>query len=125
MFDVDGCLIDAISGQSLRPSAADLLERVRQSGRSVVLWSAGGADYAARHVIRHGLDGLVDATYSKAERNPLGHWSTTEIEQHHRPELFIDDCPEELRTDRPTARVRPYLFHDPNDRGLDHLFDQL
>lgn len=90
-----------------------------------MLWSAGGADYAARHVIRHGLSALVDATYAKAERDHLGYWSIGEIEQHHRPELFIDDCPEELRTDRPKARVRPYLFHDPHDRGLHHLFDQL
>ena len=44
-FDVDGCLVDSITGTSLRPLARPVLEQLRAQGSTVVLWSAGGGEY--------------------------------------------------------------------------------
>ena len=42
VFDVDGCLVDSLTGTSLRPGAATLLAGLRARGRTVIVWSAGG-----------------------------------------------------------------------------------
>ena len=67
-FDVDGCLVDSISGTSLRPLARPILEQLRAQGSVVVLWSAGGGDYARRRAVDHGIDDLIHAFYGKDER---------------------------------------------------------
>ncbi len=45
VFDVDGCLVDSLTGTSLRPGAQDIVMRLAAQGR-VLLWSAGGEGYA-------------------------------------------------------------------------------
>jgi hypothetical protein len=72
VFDVDGCLIDSLTGTSLRPGAAALLESLRERGNAVVLWSAGGAHYARARASEQGIDALVDAFHSKSGRDADG-----------------------------------------------------
>jgi hypothetical protein len=46
VFDVEGCLVDSLTGSSLRPGARQLLEHLAERGSVVVLWRAGGDTYA-------------------------------------------------------------------------------
>jgi len=48
VFDLDGCIVDSLTGSSLRPGTVELLEGLRRAGVTTVLWSAGGADYATK-----------------------------------------------------------------------------
>ena len=46
VFDVDGCLLDGMSASSLRPGALELLDELARRGVRLLVWSAGGAQYA-------------------------------------------------------------------------------
>lgn len=118
MFDVDGCLIDLISGTSLRPLATELLEELRRQQIDVVLWSAGGAPYARRRAEQVGIDGLVSAYHAKAERGADGRWRIDGVQQGRRLLALVDDAPEELPEGVPVFGVRPYIAHSPHDGGL-------
>lgn len=121
VFDVDGCLIDAITGGTLRPLVHELLDSLQASGTEVVLWSAGGGQYAARRARQLGIDHRVVACYSKAERDAAGAWVVDDVCARHDARLFVDDCPDELPRHVAVAGVRPYLAGSPHDRGLADL----
>ena len=74
-FDVDACLVDSITGTSLRPLARPVLESLRAQGATVVLWSAGGGEYAQRRAVAVGIDDLVHACYDKDGRGADGRWA--------------------------------------------------
>jgi hypothetical protein len=124
-FDVDGCLVDALTGTSLRPFARPVLEHLRADGVTVVLWSAGGGDYARRRAEAHGIDHLVHAYYDKDERDPDGRYVITHLAAEHRPGVCVDDQPHELPLHVDTLAVAPYLAHDPHDRGLASVLDRI
>ena len=124
-FDVDACLIDAITGTSLRPLARPVLESLRARGSTVVLWSAGGGDYARRRAVALGIDDLVHAFYDKDERGADGRWTTTHLAWEHRPDVCVDDRPEEVPADVDSIGVSPYLAHDPHDVGLAFLLERV
>ncbi len=68
VFDVDGCLVDSLTGTSLRPGAREILEHL--AGRTrVFLWSAGGDDYAQDRAEQFGVDHLVSGYFSKEGRD--------------------------------------------------------
>ena len=58
-FDVDGCLVDSLSGSSLRPLADDVLTALHAAGATLVLWSAGGQAHARAMATRHGFAHLL------------------------------------------------------------------
>lgn len=118
VFDVDGCLVDSQTGRSLRPMAADLLATVRGAGRAVVLWSAGGEAHARNVAERLGVATLVDAYYDKAMRGADRCWSIDHLAVAHRPEVFVDDRPEEIPVGTATLAVHPYIGPDVYDVGL-------
>lgn len=124
-FDVDGCLVDALTGGSLRPFARSVLEHLRASGTTVVLWSAGGCEYARRRAEMHGIDDLVHAFYDKDERDTDGRYVVTHLAVAHRPDVCVDDQPDELPTHVEPVAVMPYLAHDPHDRGLAPVLDRI
>lgn len=76
-FDVDGCLID--ERDQPRHEVIDLLRALHRLGFDIIVWSGGGADYAARW----------------AERLGLGPYITTAIakDPKARPTLAVDDQP--------------------------------
>ena len=78
VFDVDGCLIDSLTGSSLRPGAGDLLEHLSKQGHRVILWSAGGAAYAAVRAREFGVDHLVEGFFAKEGRDAGGQTSGPE-----------------------------------------------
>lgn len=125
VFDVDGCLIDSITGTSLRPLTAELLAAVRTCGISVVLWSAGGRDYVVRRVSQFGLEVDVTGCYGKEQRDADGRWRIDHIRRDHRPVLFVDDRPEELPIGVDVVGVPPYLGVSPHDRALAPLLERM
>lgn len=118
VFDVDGCLIDLITGSSLRPLATELLEELQRQGIDVVLWSAGGASYARRRAHQVGIEQLVAAVHGKSHRGDDGRWRTDELTVGRTVLAFVDDAPEELPVGLPVFAVSPYLAHSPHDAGL-------
>ena len=118
VFDVDGCLVDSLTGTSLRPGAADLLAHLRRSGSAVLLWSVGGADYARQRAEEQGIDGLFDSFHSKDGRDAVGRYLTGGFLDRAEPVVFVDDRPEDLPVGAQVVAVSPYLSEDRHDRGL-------
>jgi hypothetical protein len=119
LFDVDGCLIDSLTGKSLRPGATELLDALQTSGVTVWLWSAGGADYAKQRAVEADIGHLVDGFHDKDGRDADGRYRTTHIVGHTNGVVFIDDRPEDMPIGADVIAVSPYLAHNPHDRGLD------
>jgi long-chain acyl-CoA synthetase len=118
VFDVDGCLVDSLTGTSLRPGARDLLTRLWAQSR-VLLWSAGGDDYARTRAAQFGLDGLVDGYFAKDGRDADGRYLTAHLPLGTGRTVFVDDRPEDLADSFDVIAVSPYLVEDRFDRGLD------
>jgi phosphoglycolate phosphatase-like HAD superfamily hydrolase len=118
VLDVDGCLVDSLSGSSLRPGAGELLRDLRVAGCTVLLWSAGGASHARRRAIALGFADLVDDYHDKDGRDPDGRYRTDRFLPNLSGVVFVDDRPEDLPLGADVIAVRPYLGADPHDRGL-------
>lgn len=79
-FDVDHTLVYPNQHtNALRPGAHAVMERIREAGHGVYVWSAGGQDYVKRVVDMHGLTHLVDGCFDKDPR------------VQPRPDFIIDD----------------------------------
>ena len=116
VFDVDGCLVDSLTGTSLRPGARELLGHLGRVSR-VILWSAGGGDYARGRAEQFGVDGHVSDDFPKEGRDtgslphgaPPGRTRAVPCSSTTGPRIW------------PRARgaaVSPYLSEDAHDRGL-------
>lgn len=125
VFDTDGCLVDLLSGTSLRPLARQVLTGLRAQGIEIVLWSAGGADHARRRADEVGIAELVDHYYRKAGRDDDGRRRVDHLAPEHRTALFVDDSAEDLPAGVETLLVRPYLADNPHDRGLASALERL
>jgi long-chain acyl-CoA synthetase len=124
-FDVDGCLVDSLTGTSLRPGALEVLGRLRETGVIVLLWSAGGRDHAAHRARELRFGHLVDAVYAKESRDADGRWSTENLPPEHQPDVFVDDWPDEAPVSARLVPVSPYIAPNPHDRGLVPLLAEL
>jgi long-chain acyl-CoA synthetase len=122
-FDVDGCLVDSLTGTSLRPGARDLLEALRRDGRRIVWWSAGGADHARQRAEHLGAADLVDAFHGKDFRGADGRFLADHLAPPSTTVVFVDDRPEDLPHGVPTVHVSPYLADNPHDRGLERALE--
>ena len=121
VFDVDGCLIDSLTGTSLRPGAHDLLEHLARHGRRIVLWSAGGDAYARARAEEFGVDHVVSDYCAKDGRDVDNRYLTARLPLQDSHAVFVDDRPEDLAGDLDVLAVSPYLSDDPHDRGLHHV----
>jgi long-chain acyl-CoA synthetase len=124
-FDVDGCLVDSLTGTSLRPGALAVLGRLRETGAIVLLWSAGGRDHAASRAEELCFAHLVHAVYAKESRSADGRWSTANLPPEHQPDVFVDDWPDEAPASARLVPVSPYIAPNPHDRGLVPLLTEL
>jgi long-chain acyl-CoA synthetase len=118
VFDVDGCLIDSLTGTSLRPGTLDLLHHLRSRACTVLLWSAGGADYARRRAAEQGVEDLFDGFHTKSRRDSKGRYIPDEFLVSTAAAVFVDDRPEDMPDGAEVIGVSPYLVHNPHDRGL-------
>ena len=121
VFDVDGCLIDSLTGTSLRPGARDVLEHLARHGRHIILWSAGGEAYARARAVEFGLDHLVSGCFAKDGRDGDCCYLTAHLPLHAGRTVFVDDRPEDLARHLEVLAVSPYLSDDPHDRGLQRV----
>jgi long-chain acyl-CoA synthetase len=120
VFDVDGCIIDSLTGTSLRPGARELLQHLRaEPGSRVVVWSAGGDDYARRRARALDIEHLADAFHNKEHRDDDGRYRTDHFLPDPSDAVFVDDRPEDLPVGARVIAVSPYLAANPHDRGLD------
>ncbi len=119
VFDVDGCLVDSLTGTSLRPGARVLLEHLAEHGDTLLLWSAGGEQYAQQRAEQFEIATLVTGYFSKEGRDGSGRYRTTHLALTQDIVVFVDDRPEDLSAELEVIAVPPYLCHDPHDRGLD------
>ena len=119
VFDVDGCIVDSLTGTSLRPGTRELLEHLRRErGRRVIVWSAGGGEYAERRAREAGIDHLADAFHAKEQRDAAGRYRTDHFLADPGLAVFVDDRPEDLPVGVSVVAVSPYLAANPHDRGL-------
>ena len=123
-FDLDGCLVGMLAPGDLRPLARELLESVRASGMTVVVWSAGGAEYASRIAAQVGIGHLVDGFYDKV-RGGDGKWRLDVFLPHHVPVVCVDDDPEGVPDGIRVLAVAPYLGRRPQDRGLEPILREI
>lgn len=117
-FDVDGCLVDSLTGTSLRPGARELLHALRDGGRRVVWWSAGGAEHARHRATVLGAVDLVDEFHGKEERGADGRFLAGHLAPSGSRVVFVDDRPEDVPAGTPVLHVSPYLADNPHDTGL-------
>lgn len=120
VFDVDGTLVDSLTGSSLRPGAEALLRRLREQGHRVLLWSAGGADYARRRAEEQGLAALFDGFHAKVDRDTHGRYLPDFLDGALAA-VFVDDRPEDMPVGAAVVAVSPYLAANPHDRALDRV----
>ena len=117
VFDVDGCLIDSLGGASLRPGTGQLLDHLRRSGHTVLVWSAGGAEYARDRMVALGVDARCHGFFDKDGRDRDGRFVPTfPVDLEH--VVFVDDRPEDMPVGAEVIAVAPYLADNRFDRGL-------
>ena len=118
VFDMDGTLIDSMSGQSLRPLALEVLDELSLRQIEIVLWSAGGASYARRKAEGVGLDHFFSSFEAKERRDPDGYWDARHIVPAAARATFVDDQPHEIHPRATVLGVSPYIGENIHDRGL-------
>ena len=124
-FDVDGTIIGSIRNDRLRSGTSELLSALAERRVKAVLWSAGGADYAALMADRHGIAHLFDAFYDKKSRGADGHYLTDHFQPEHRPTLFVDDSPDEMPSGSVVIGVAQFFGSTTADRALWNLVERL
>lgn len=124
-FDVDGTLIGSIRSDQLRPGAADLLGWLDDHGATIVVWSAGGADYARRMAEAHEITHHVDAFYGKEQRDESRRYVIDHFEPIHRPDVFVDDVPEDLPPEIAVKAVSQFFGGNEADRELVLLLESI
>ena len=125
VFDVDATIIDGMSGKVLRPLVRETFSSLADRGRVVVLWSAGGAEYAHRKAVDHGLTSDVAACFGKDRRSADGAFDATAITDRYAVECFVDDLGADPPTSQLSMRVRPYLGGSMHDDGLRPVLDHV
>lgn len=118
VFDVDGCLIDSLTSSSLRPGARELLVHLRERACTLLLWSAGGAEYAQERAAAHAVADLFHAFHAKDGRDAQGRYRIDALPVSLADAVFVDDRPEDLPVGADVVAVSPYLSYTPHDRGL-------
>lgn len=117
-LDLDGSLVDLLTGTRLRPGARELITLLCEAGVRVMLWSAGGSGYAQERARRLGLAPYVSAYYDKVRSGPEGPWHVDHLPAADRPSVCVDDQPEYCPPSACVIAVRPYISEDASDTGL-------
>jgi hypothetical protein len=95
-----------------------LLRHLQATGCRVLLWSAGGADYARERAAEQTVEELFHGFFAKAVRDECGRYDTTQLDVLLTATIFVDDRPEDMPMDADVMAVHPYLSNNPHDFGL-------
>jgi long-chain acyl-CoA synthetase len=114
-----------MSGSSLRPLAREVLTRLYREGVTLVLWSAGGREHAADIAARHTFAHLLAGIYDKRGKDDEGCLLTGHLPPAHRPDVVVDDRPEDAPAGTRVVAVAPYMTPDAGDRGLVDLLAEV
>lgn len=127
VFDVDATLVDGMSATSMRPGAHDLLTTLRSWGRRIVVWSAGGKEYAERRLTHVGLIDFVDSVHDKGDRGTDRCYDPDIVVDPSATSgaIFVDDQPGDLSKRLRVLAVRPYLAANAHDRELHRILEAL
>jgi len=117
LFDVDGCLVDLTSATTARPMAAEILAALAGAGVPVIIWSAGGADYARRAMERVGLDS-DRLRYEEKVRGADGRWALGFLSEDEEPVVCVDDDLSGVPVGVRAIGVRPFIGPMERDSGL-------
>jgi long-chain acyl-CoA synthetase len=118
VFDVDASLFDSFTGSSLRPGAHELLTELHATSGRVLLWSAGGAEYARARATQHGIADLFHGFHDKEGRDERGRYLVGAFLDGLAGVVFVDDRPEDLPEGAEIVVVPPYIAPNEHDRGL-------
>ena len=116
VFDVDGCLVDSLTGTSLRPGARALLGHLGRVAASFCGAPAGRLRRGPGG--QFGVDGHVSDYFPKEGRDAAGCYLTGHLPVDPRRAVFVDDRPEDLASGLEVLPVSPYLSEDPHDHAL-------
>lgn len=123
-FDLDGTLTDSMAATSLRPFTIELLETLRAAGHRIVMWSAGGDDYARRVCERIEIARYFEAFHTKV-RGEGGRWVLPELDGPAHLTVCVDDQIDGVPAGVRAIRVFPYLGHNPHDRSLEAVIAEV
>jgi hypothetical protein len=98
---------------------------LRDRGVAVLLWSAGGAEYAWRRAEDTGIGDLVDAAFDKVRDGPSQPWDLPAELVDAPPAVLVDDMPEDVPQVGEVVSVRRYLGPNPHDTGLQWLLRRI
>jgi len=96
----------------------ELVELLQAAGTTLVVWSAGGADYARRMLAQFDLERHFCAYYDKNLRGSDGRYLIDHLAPEHRPGTLVDDYPHEVPEVGRVIGVRQFLGGNPADTGL-------
>jgi hypothetical protein len=119
VFDVDGTIVDSLTGSFLRPGTVPLLNHLRERF-AVLLWSAGGAQYAWERAAQHGVANLFDGFHSKDERDDDSRYLPSFLDAPL-DATYVDDRPEDIPIGAAVVAVSPYLAGSPFDRAFERV----
>lgn len=125
LFDVDGTLIGSIRSDRLRPGVRELLVALAARDVQCILWSAGGGGYAERKAREHGIAHHFAAFYPKLDRDSGARYLLDHLDAEHRPDVFVDDSPEDLPARGRVVAVSQFFGSNRADRALLDLVDRL
>lgn len=118
---MDACLIDALTGSSLRPGTVEILSTLRAKCNRLLLWSAGGADYARRRAEQHGIASFFAECLGKDRRDSEGYYEISHLGAPDSLLIFVDDQPGDIPPKARRVPVAPYLRPDDGDHALKEL----
>jgi long-chain acyl-CoA synthetase len=116
-FDVDGCLISSLATGTLRPLSEQIFYHLHSSGVPLLIWSAGGADYARRVIGATKLGSLVSGWYDKIAGSD-GYWRVDVFDSALIPWTFVDDEPWRLPKGLRVLAVPTFIGPRLDDAGL-------
>jgi hypothetical protein len=112
-FDVDNTILCTTDlTQSLRPGVVEALQRIKNDGHRVYIWSAGGKSYCERIVKEYGLSPWVDGCFDKDVDCPVS------------PDCVIDDDPHLVEKYKGWL-VSPYREINSEDRELWRVYSDM
>ena len=112
-FDVDYTLL-GVDG-SLRPGARDVLERLRDDGHRIYVWSGNGIRW--RDIRKHGLESLIEDCLEK----PVADYVNAMQGMQFKPDLVVDDHLEVVAA-LGGVWARTYYFPNSADDEMEHIY---